>query len=66
MRKAICMKQERYKYSAENELMYFEFISTGPKGQVKKMNSRKPMSKMFTTLRLEILTNRLNALVIGW
>lgn len=31
------MKHERYKYSAENELMYFEFISTGPKGQVKKI-----------------------------
>ena len=31
------MKHERYKYSAEKELMYFEFFSVGPKGQVKKL-----------------------------
>ena len=31
------MKHERYKYSAEKELMYFEFFSVGPKGQVKKV-----------------------------
>lgn len=31
------MKHERYKYSAENELMYFEFFSQGPKGKVKKI-----------------------------
>ena len=31
------MKHERYKYSAEKELMYFEFFSVGPKRQVKKV-----------------------------
>lgn len=31
------MKRERYKYFAEKELMYFEFYSVGPKGQVKKV-----------------------------
>jgi hypothetical protein len=31
------MKHERYKYSAEKELMYFEFFSVGRKGQIKKI-----------------------------
>jgi hypothetical protein len=31
------MEQERYNYSAEKKLMYFEFFSIGPKGQVKKI-----------------------------
>src|SRR5690554_6790835 len=31
------MKHARYKYSAENELMYFEFFSQGTKGKVKKI-----------------------------
>ena len=31
------MEQERYNYSAEKKLMYFEFFSIGPKGQIKKI-----------------------------
>ncbi len=31
------MKYQRYKYSAENELMYYEFYSVGPKGHIKKV-----------------------------
>lgn len=31
------MKKEKYKYSAEKELMYFEFFSVGPKGKIKKV-----------------------------
>ena len=31
------MEQERYNYSAEKKLMYFEFCSIGPKGQIKKI-----------------------------
>lgn len=31
------MKHERYQYSAEKELMYFEFFSIGPKGKVRKI-----------------------------
>ena len=31
------MKQERYKYSAEKKLMYFEFFSIGPRGKIKKI-----------------------------
>ncbi|MGM0635468.1 MAG: DUF6934 family protein [Bacteroidota bacterium] len=31
------MKKEKYKYSAEKELMYFEFFSVGPKGEIKKV-----------------------------
>lgn len=31
------MKHERYKYSAEKELMYFKFFNVGSKGHVKKI-----------------------------
>lgn len=43
------MRYPKYEYSTENQLYYFEFISDGPRGQIKKIiEFQETKLKIFT------------------